>query len=288
MKNIFDYLHHLFVPKETNNYRAKAIHLDFLTAYLVIALLFTFILKNVAATPNNILGIATDMTIDKLYNLTNQERTQFNLQPLIYNEHLAKAAEAKARDMFKKDYWAHYGPGGETPWEFMLEQDYKYEYAGENLAKNFMFSDNVVDAWMKSESHRENILRREYQEIGFGIVNGVLNGEETTLVVQMFGTPIKNNLASNKPNAAKTISNFENPKASILAKQDQKSLFNFTPLSFNLNLIFISILILVLIMDFYFVVKMRIFRISGKNIAHVIFLSFIFLGILFITKGAVI
>lgn len=298
MKSIAKYLHHLFIPKEANNYRARAIHLDFLTLYLVFALLFTFLSKNIAFSSNNVLGIATDITIDKLYNLTNKEREKFNLSPLMYNEKLGKAAEAKARDMFKKDYWAHYGPSSETPWDFMLSQNYKYEYAGENLAKNFLFSDNVVDAWMKSESHRENILRREYQEIGFAVVNGVLNGEETTLVIQMFGTPLKgslvqktpnNNLAPKQLNApVKTAINQKSSKASILAKQDQRTFLNLLPLSFNLNIFFVFLLILALILDFYFVVKMHIFRISGKNIAHIIFLSFILLGILFITKGAII
>ena len=40
---------------------------------------------------------------------------------------------------------------------------------------------------MASPTHMENVMRKDYKDIGFAVVNGVLAGEETTLVVQMFG-----------------------------------------------------------------------------------------------------
>lgn len=283
MKSITGLLHHLFIPKEENNYRAKSLQTDFLTFYLVIALTLAFLFKNLSYATGNVLGIATNITVEKLYSLTNQERTKYNLPPLIYNEKLAQAAEKKAQDMFKNDYWAHYSPDGETPWNFMLGSGYKYEYAGENLAKNFLFSENVVDAWMKSESHRENVLRREYEEIGFAIVNGNLNGEETTLVVQMFGKP-QTNISS----PVKTANAFGKPQGSILAKEANKPYLNLLDFSFNFNFIFVTLMILLLILDFYFVAKSHVFRLSGKNIAHIIFLGFILSGIFYIAKGAII
>jgi len=203
MKNFFDFIRKLFVPKEENNFRSRALHTDFLTYYLVFALLLTVSFKRLNL--NNVLGFATDITVEKLFTLTNEQRQKKGLNNLSYNDKLSNAAAKKANDMFAKNYWAHYGPDGESPWDFILDSGYKYEYAGENLAKNFLFSSGVINAWMNSPTHRENILKPEYSEVGFAIVNGILNGEETTLVVQMFGKPLSPTLANKTPPVSQKV-----------------------------------------------------------------------------------
>jgi len=296
MKKILGYFHHLLVPKEENNYRAKALHLDFLTYYLVFALILTFSVKKLNFT--NVLGYATDITVEKLFQLTNEQRQQNGLSQLSYNNELAAAASQKAADMFAKNYWAHYGPNGESPWDFILGSGYKYEYAGENLAKNFLFSQGVVDAWMNSPTHRENILRNEYSEMGFAIVNGVLNGEETTLVVQMFGKPLSSTLATTKnnpspketPKIAPTKSIIQPTTAPAVIAQTKSATnhkMNLTLFTFDINLFFIVFLALALIMDLYFSVKFNVIRINGKNLAHLIFIGFIILGLTLFTRGAI-
>jgi len=293
MNKLFDFFHHLLIPKEENNFQAKALHTDFLTYYLIFALLLTFSFKKLNFV--NVLGYATDISVEKLYQLTNQQRQQSNLPPLSYNESLAAAAYQKAADMFAKNYWSHYGPDGASPWDFIIRSGYKYEYAGENLAKNFLFSQGVVDAWMNSPTHRDNILRNNYSEVGFTVVNGVLNGEETTLVVQMFGKPLSSTLTrlNNNPQP-ETITNpltvQTEPVSSqtkILAKQSSSHPLNLSRFSFDINLIFLIFLALALVLDLYFSVKLNVVRISGKNIAHLIFISFIILGLTFITQGAI-
>ena len=49
MKTIIDFVHMLFVPKEENNFRAKALHPDSLTVYLIAALVATVLFKQVHA-----------------------------------------------------------------------------------------------------------------------------------------------------------------------------------------------------------------------------------------------
>ncbi|MBI4226573.1 CAP domain-containing protein [Candidatus Roizmanbacteria bacterium] len=289
-------LHHLFIPQEGNNYRAKALHVDFLTYYLLFALFLTFGFKILYTRSGDILGFATDITIDRLYQLTNTIRQQYQLSTLTFNEQLSSAAQKKASDMFAKNYWSHYGPDGVTPWDFILSSGYRYEYAGENLAKNFLFSQGVVDAWMNSSSHRDNILRKEYSEVGFGVANGVLNGEETTIVVEMFGKPLTaplvrepeirpNTVEAKAPITAKKPAIQQQP--AILAQKTSPQNNNIGKLSFNSSLIFLTFLLLALILDFYFVTKLRIIRITGKNIAHMIFIGFIFVGLLLLTKGSI-
>ncbi|MBA3284597.1 MAG: CAP domain-containing protein, partial [Nitrosopumilus sp.] len=208
------------------------------------------------------------MSITKLYDLTNQEREKAGLQPLTYNDKLAQAAQQKANDMFAKNYWAHYGPNNENPWQFILGAGYDYEYAGENLAKNFLFSKGVVDAWMNSPTHKENMVRKEYTDIGFAVVNGMLNGEETTLVVQMFGTPQSGiaQVPAKKPETVeKPVVNVQeeivvNTKPAVLAKNDSKSTIPLVPILFNFNVIFFVFLFVALALDFYFASKLKLIR----------------------------
>lgn len=293
------YLHHLFIPHEGNNFRAKALHIDFLTYYLIFALFLTFALKIISGNSGDVLGFATDITVDKLFQMTNNVRSENNLTALTYNEQLASAAQQKASDMFAKNYWSHYAPDGGSPWDFILNSGYRYEYAGENLAKNFLFSQGVVDAWMNSSSHRENILRKDYMEVGFGVMNGILNGEETTLVVQMFGKPLDSPVTfetSDKPMIpAKTVQAESNSVVKNKAQTETAILSQKSPSiknkiglwTFNSNLVFITFLLLALFLDLYFASKLRIIRITGKNLAHLIFIGFIFAGIILLTKGSI-
>lgn len=268
------FIHSLLIPKESNNFRAKALHVSTLTAYLIGALLLTIFIKNMQSRSSDILGYATDITTRKLYDLTNQQRAKHNLESLSYNEKLADAAYRKAQDMFQKNYWSHYAQDGTTPWNFITTAGYDYEYAGENLAKNFMFSQGVIEAWMNSPTHRENILKPQYREIGLAVVNGLLNGEQTTLVVQMFGKP-QTSLALPKPSSQ-----------NVLARESKRPLINLMPITFNMNLLFMVFLIFAFAIDFYIASRSSAVRIGGKNIAHILFIAFVFIGLLILRKGS--
>lgn len=297
MKKVINFLHVFFIPKEENNFRARALHLNFLSLYLLLAIFSALLFKNINANFYNVLGVATDISAEKLFEATNQERAKNNLPPLSYNEKLAGAAYKKAEDMFKRNYWSHYGPDGTTPWNFIADEGYQYNLAGENLAKNFMFTQGVIEAWMNSTTHRENILKKDYAEVGFAVVNGVLNGEQTTLVVQMFGKPQSGLIQTLSPSSApKTISSnspqdsVSSPKAqsSVLSQSSNKSLFSMPQFSFNMNVAFILFFLAVLALDFYHAGKTNVVKIGGKNPAHFIFLSFILMSILFLIKGSII
>jgi len=126
---------------------------------------------------------------DTLVALTNSARQSAGVGILTVDSRLTNAAYAKAQDMFAKQYWAHYGPNGESPWQFMEGQGYVRAFAGENLAKGFTDNQSVHSGWMASPGHRENIVNTQFTNIGIAVVDGVLLGEQVTLVVQFFGTP---------------------------------------------------------------------------------------------------
>ena len=202
------------------------------------------------------------------------------MQPLALDQRLSEAAQKKAEDMFAKNYWAHYSPEGRKPWDFITESGYTYTVAGENLAKNFSDSKQVVDAWMASSSHRDNLLKASYRDIGFAIVNGVLNGEETTLVVQMFGNT-GSPVAMVQPQGTKKSGLVTQPAAkqvevgtaSVFSGVTKNPLIDIKRLSRDIAFVFVGVLMGILAMDAWLIAKRRTVRVAGQNLAHMMFLG---------------
>jgi len=119
----------------------------------------------------------------------NQLRQQAGLQPLSVDVTLEQAAAAKAQDMLQKQYWAHVAPDGQQPWSFFKQFGYNYSYAGENLARDFSHEADLIQAWLDSPSHRDNIYNPNYSHTGIAIAKGQLKGFPTVLIVQFFAAP---------------------------------------------------------------------------------------------------
>jgi len=139
-----------------------------------------------------ITAYASTITEDRIIELTNNDRLNNNLKPLKSNQMLNNAAIAKANDMIAKNYFDHFGPNGEKPWDFIKNENYKYSFAGENLAMDFRTAEGVEKAFMNSPSHRDNILNNNFEDIGVSVTNGQLEGHLTTLIVVMFGKQYNN------------------------------------------------------------------------------------------------
>lgn len=130
---------------------------------------------------------ATDISSQSIISLTNTSRVERGIPTLVLNQTLTHAAQNKANDMVKNNYFDHYSPTGMTPWSFMLAHGYDYSLAGENLAMDFATAEGINTAWLASPSHARNILNQDFTDIGVAVVDGRINGSDTTLVVQMFG-----------------------------------------------------------------------------------------------------
>jgi len=133
---------------------------------------------------------ASQVTPEDIIQLTNQERKTLGLQSLLESEVLNKVAFLKAQDMIGNNYFAHTSPSGLDPWYWFKQASYSYKYAGENLAMDFESAQSVMKAWMKSKTHRDNIVSEKFQEIGVAVMNGVMDGKETQVAVQVFGTKL--------------------------------------------------------------------------------------------------
>ncbi len=134
--------------------------------------------------PSHIIAVSDQAIVD----LTNIERNERELPSLSWDASLASAAWLKGTDMCKEDYWAHTAPDGTTGWMFIEKSGYAFLNAGENLAKDFSDSQDIIDAWMSSPSHRDNILSENYLEIGVASVDCQFDGTATTIVVALYAT----------------------------------------------------------------------------------------------------
>jgi hypothetical protein len=267
---------HNFLPHKDYKTRASLLKNKAFYFYSLIFLLFLGIVNLSKNFAPGVLGYASEITVRQLLENTNQAREKDGKKTLILSEKLSKAAEQKAKYMFEKNYWAHTSPDGVEPWYFILNQDYDYSYAGENLARNFYYSKEVVDAWLKSPTHKENLLSSNYDEVGFAVINGVLDGYETTLVVQMFGRPKDYSKLVTLEEQDKFLNSInekivasENPSylGSSTYTLDIPTVFrylSFSILGFVLALFFI---------DIYYSKKHGIDKFTGHTSAHIIIIA---------------
>jgi hypothetical protein len=179
------------MPHSENNYTPDVLQRGAILAMTALAII-TFTMSNIAALlwqqSDWLVGaVLPAVVIDQ----TNSERKALDLPALRRNDVLDAAAKLKAEHMAREGYFAHYSPDGVSPWHWFSTAGYSFVHAGENLAVHFTDSDEVVDAWMKSPTHRANIANSNYQEIGVGTARGKYEGFSTVFVVQLFGTPAK-------------------------------------------------------------------------------------------------
>ena len=183
--------HHLknaFIPHHGNDYRPHAWRQPWIHIYAGIIVGVKIITVAAISLYASFAKVA-DITPSSIISLTNQARQQRNIGTLKSNPLLAQAAESKANDMVAQQYFAHISPTGTTPWAWFKQAGYSYAYAGENLALDFVSGEDVMAAWLKSPTHRSNLLGVKYKDIGVAVATGKINGSTSVLVVQMFGAP---------------------------------------------------------------------------------------------------
>lgn len=153
-----------------------------LTALGLLVLLGAFVIKDHGVPFAAVFPGALD-------DLANVVRKESGLGSLTPNPVLAAAAEMKAKDMVEHSYFSHNSPQGKTPWYWLDKAGYKYDYAGENLALNYAESEDVTNAWMNSPTHRANLLKSGYTEVGSAVATSTIKGQVLTFIVEFYGHP---------------------------------------------------------------------------------------------------
>lgn len=190
LKSLKKWFKKAFIPHEENDHhphfwRVKSLILIVLLVFIVEMALFAesfLVFKRDQYLAAILPGV--------LVSMTNEKRAISSESPLSTNDLLTKAAELKAKDMAERGYFSHNTPEGNLPWYWLQKVGYQYSHAGENLAVNFTDSKDVIDAWMNSPTHKANIIKNNYTEIGIAMAEGVYQGKNTIFVVQFFGTPL--------------------------------------------------------------------------------------------------
>ncbi|TSC88590.1 MAG: Uncharacterized protein G01um10147_86 [Microgenomates group bacterium Gr01-1014_7] len=287
-------IHKWFIPHRDTHKKAHLISWEALLIYVLFFMALQVGFSIVGFVKPGILGISGNIDQKRLIELTNKERQNKGLPAVSENEALDKAATLKAKNMFEENYWAHFAPSGKTPWDFILGAGYKFTFAGENLAKNFYSSDEVVKAWVESPTHRDNLLNPNYRDIGIAVVEGVLNGQKTTLVVQEFGTT---EYLAQKPSVTvqgKSVAVppqdfFNKPQLAVSTIETTvaKSLFDPFKVSKIAGYSITAMIAVLLILDICVLRRRGVFRLSSHHIAHMALLSLTAGSLFLASPGAV-
>ena len=130
------------------------------------------------------------LTKDAIIQLVNDTRIYHRHAPLTENQLLNTVAEERLRDMFRRQYIAHVSPIGEQASDYAQKAGYQYKIIAENIASGaFLNNQKVIDGWMQSPGHRQNILSPDIKDIGVAVDKGQFQGGITWIAVQIFGTP---------------------------------------------------------------------------------------------------
>jgi uncharacterized protein YkwD len=163
------------------------------------------------------------LTGNAIVDLTNNARAANGLPPLDENHLLNSIAQSRARDMLEKQYFDHVSPTGEQVSDLAERVGYHYRIIAENIGSgDFISNQKIVESWMQSPDHRENILSTEVREIGAAVLKGSMKDSETYIAVQVFG--LQSRPVSKKICVAPSdnlLHDIELKKAEIESLQDQ-------------------------------------------------------------------
>lgn len=129
-----------------------------------VLLVLLLVLAAAGAAP----AAATPAEAGQMLALINQIRTEHGLPTVRLEPRLTEAAEAHSRDMARHDVLGHEGSDGSTLEDRMARVGYAFRVVAENVAGGQKTPEQVVEAWMNSPEHRENILRPAVRQIGVG------------------------------------------------------------------------------------------------------------------------
>lgn len=114
--------------------------------------------------------------------LINKYRKQNGLGELKPLARLQQTAKLKAEDLVKNEYFSHNSETLGNPFEMLKSNNVIYDIAGENLAGNTE-PQKAVEAWINSETHKQNILEEKFNYTGICVIESSVYGK---IFVQLF------------------------------------------------------------------------------------------------------
>jgi uncharacterized protein YkwD len=102
--------------------------------------------------------------------LVNTYRAQNGLKPLKLNTKLAEAATKHSEDLAKNDRISHYGSDGSDTWDRVRRTGYQARMTAENVGTGQRSIGEVFKGWQNSQDHNANLLLKDAEEMGIGLV----------------------------------------------------------------------------------------------------------------------
>lgn len=118
----------------------------------------------------------------EVLDLANKYRKENGLDELSAFSKLQDVAKLKAMDLVENEYFSHISERLGTPFEMLENNGVVYTIAGENLARGSSI-EKVVEAWINSPLHRDNILEKKFEYTGICVVESDTYGK---VFVQLF------------------------------------------------------------------------------------------------------
>ena len=136
-------------------------------------------------------GIRTvkDFDPNEVFRLVNEERIKAGVKPLVRLPELDISAETKAKRMQDIQNTDHVDPQTGykgTNYIVDLNPDLRCSWLGENIAWNYTTEKKMVDGWMGSQGHKENILDPQFTRAGIYVTRGGGDKRYRHIAVQHF------------------------------------------------------------------------------------------------------
>jgi hypothetical protein len=130
---------------------------------------FWTILAGVCLLAANATAQLSDEKAQRIFALTNQDRTNQGLQPLRWDPALARAAAAHADQMKDAKTLSHQYPGEPDVKARAAQAGARFEAIAENIAMG-PSAEAIEKQWMNSVPHRTNILDPQMNAIGIAVL----------------------------------------------------------------------------------------------------------------------
>lgn len=143
--------------------------------------------KTVAASVDYVANYKLDNAEQTVYSLVNREREKKGLSDLGWNVDLARLARSYSEQMAVEDFFSHYDNAGNSVVERARRMKIrKWRKIGENLFESIgdrNYANASIVMWMKSPTHRQNILDAQWTQTGIGIAR---SRDGKTYITQIF------------------------------------------------------------------------------------------------------
>lgn len=133
------------------------------------------------------IGVAITPEEQEMLDSVNEERSRESLAPVTWCPALARSATAHSQDMAAENYFEHQSLDGREVWDRAKAEGYDYQTVGENIAVGQRDVAEVMQGWMDSPGHRENIMKPDYTHLGSGMASGDFKGQQSIYWTQNFG-----------------------------------------------------------------------------------------------------